>query len=137
MIGSFKLKKLAEFSAAHSIKGAGKCEKKHGHNWEAIIEIDFHGELDYRGFIVDVAEIKKCATKYDHDDLDLYFEYASTEHVAQKIAEDVANLCAVSESSGDYYVHVHLDETKYNSADAYAWVVSNVPYEGSLKNLET
>lgn len=117
-----KLKKIVEFSAAHSIKGAGKCENKHGHNWEAVITIDFYGHLDHRGFIVDVADVKKCAFKYDHDDLDKYFEYASTENVAQKIADDVKLLCTDSESTGTFEIHVHLIETKYNSADAYGYV---------------
>lgn len=124
-----KITKVVDFCAAHSIQGAGKCAKKHGHNWEATIEIDFYGDLDERGFIVDVADIKKAAFKYDHDDLDLYFETASTENVAQKIADDVANICADSRSSGSYFIHVHLVETKNNSADAYS---NSVPAEQVL-----
>lgn len=129
LTGSFTLRKNVEFSAAHSIKGAGKCENKHGHNWEAQITIHFAGELDERGFVVDVADVKKCAFKYDHDDLDKYFEFASTENVAAKIAEDVGNLCAAAASSGTYYIEVHLIETKYNSADAVYNVYDNVPSE--------
>lgn len=127
-MNSYGLTKTVDFCAAHSIKGAGKCENKHGHNWEAVIEIDLdHGLLDERGFIVDVAEVKQCAMKYDHDDLDKYFEYPSTENVAQKIADDVAALCKNSGSSGGYSVHVHLIETKHNSADAYAYT-SELPF---------
>lgn len=122
-----KITKHVDFCAAHSIAGAGKCAKKHGHNWEAILEIDFHGELDHRGFIVDVADIKQAAFKYDHDDLDKYFETASTENVAAKIAEDVAQICRESASDGDYFIHVHLIETKNNSADAYTTVVRPQP----------
>src|SRR3954471_34043 len=87
-----KITKIVDFAAAHSIVGAGKCENKHGHNWEATISVELYGDTDYRGFIVDVAELKKCAFKYDHDDLDRYFAYASTENVAQKIADDVAEV---------------------------------------------
>lgn len=117
-----KIVKHVDFSAAHSIAGAGKCANKHGHNWEATITVEFHGYLDSRGFIADVAEIKKAAFKYDHDDLDKYFEVASTEHIANKIAEDVFDICSSARSSGSYRVHVHLVETKNNSAEAYAGV---------------
>lgn len=116
----YKLTKKVDFCAAHSIKGAGKCENKHGHNWEANITIRFHGSLDSRGFIVDVAAIKMAAFKYDHDDLDKYFEFASTENVAKKIAEDVAHICATSEARGEFNIEVHLIETKNNSAYAYS-----------------
>lgn len=118
-----KITKKVDFCAAHSIAGAGKCENKHGHNWEATIEVDFRGKLDSRGFIADVAEIKQAAFRYDHDDLDKYFETASTEVVAQKIADDVLDVLDRAKSEGDYFVHVHLVETKNNSADAYATLV--------------
>lgn len=115
-----RVTKHVDFCAAHSIAGAGKCANKHGHNWEATIEVDFHGKLDSRGFIADVADIKQAAFKYDHDDLDKYFDSASTENVASAIAEDVLEILIESESEGDYFVHVRLVETKNNSADAYA-----------------
>lgn len=121
MVNLMKITKKVDFCAAHSISGAGKCENKHGHNWEAIIEVSFEGKLDKRGFIADVASIKQAAFKYDHDDLDKYFESASTENVAQKIADDVLEICKQSESSGSYFIHVHLVETKNNSADAYQY----------------
>lgn len=123
-----KLTKKVDFCAAHSIKGAGKCENKHGHNWEAHIEVEFYGSLDGRGFIADVAAIKQAAFRYDHDDLDLYFESASTENVAQRIARDVADICKYSDSRGRYYIKVLLIETKNNSATATA-MASNVDSE--------
>lgn len=121
-----RITKRVDFCAAHSIAGAGKCANKHGHNWEALIEVDFLGTLDSRGFIADVADLKKAAFKYDHDDLDKYFTVASTEHVAAKIANDVVDILETEESEGDYFVHVHLIETKNNSADAYSNLVEGV-----------
>lgn len=115
-----KIVKRVDFCAAHSIAGAGKCANKHGHNWEAIITVSFDGHLDKRGFVADVAEIKQAAFKYDHDDLDKYFDSASTENVAAKIAKDVLDICESSDSKGLYYIHVHLVETKNNSAEAWA-----------------
>lgn len=116
----YELSKRVMFCAAHSIKGAGKCENKHGHNWEANITVRSNA-LDERGFIADVAAIKQAAFQYDHDDLDKYFEQPTTELVAQKIAEDTmaivrANLGAVEGLEVD--VLVHLTETENNTATA-------------------
>lgn len=116
-----RLNKKVDFAAAHSINDAGACANKHGHNWHADITISFDGDLDSRGFVADVAEIKQAAYKYDHDDLDKYFTSASTENVAQKIADDVAEICKNSESRGEYKIAVNLIETKNNSAMARAW----------------
>lgn len=115
--------KRVPFSAAHSIQGAGKCANKHGHNWEAIITVD-SPSLDSRGFIADVAAIKQAAFKYDHDDLDKYFESASTENVAQKIADDTLTICHAGQlEDAHFHVEVHLIETENNSARAFAWTL--------------
>lgn len=116
----YEITKRVMFCAAHSIMGAGKCENKHGHNWEATITVQSN-VVDERGFVADVADIKKAAFQYDHDDLDKYFTYASTENVAQKIAEDVLHV--VLESQGpveDRWIKVEVDlvETENNSAVA-------------------
>lgn len=119
MLRSAKITGVAKFSSAHSINEAGKCANKHGHNWVAKIEVGFYGTLNKQGFVADVAEIKKAATKYDHDDLDNYFEWPSTENVAQKIADDVAYICLQGGAVGDFDIHVHVIETENNSADAW------------------
>jgi 6-pyruvoyl-tetrahydropterin synthase len=117
----YELTKRVMFCAAHSIKGAGKCENKHGHNWEATIKVTLvQGELDERGFIVDVGDLKQAAFKYDHDDLDKYFDFASTENVAKKIAEDALEICLQTNPENKYLVDVHLVETENNSATAKA-----------------
>lgn len=115
-----KISKRVVFCAAHSIAGAGKCANKHGHNWEAHIDV-YGTELDERGFIADVADIKQAAFKYDHDDLDKYFEQPSTENVAQEIANDVLRICIKSNPDGKYHVTVHLVETENNSATTEAY----------------
>lgn len=116
----YMVKKTVDFAAAHSIDGAGKCANKHGHNWEATIGVHFWGELDKRGFVADVRDIKDAAYKYDHDDLDKYFDYASTENVAKAIAEDVLMICLAGEARGQFDIVVNLVETKNNSAIAQA-----------------
>lgn len=109
------------FCAAHHLPGAGKCENVHGHNWVAEIEVTLlSGSLDSRGFIVDVADLKKAAFKYDHNDLNIFFEYPSTENVAQKIADDALGICKGSNPGSTFVVNVHLIETENNSAYASA-----------------
>lgn len=117
-----QITKIVDFAAAHSIQGAGKCANKHGHNWEATIQVEtVGGVVDHRaGFIADVADLKKCAFKYDHDDLDNYFEYASTENVAKEIAIDALEVVKEANPRLQVFVRVHLVETKNNSADAVA-----------------
>ena len=117
----YQLTKRVMFCAAHSIKGGGKCENKHGHNWEANIKVTLiNGSLDSRGFIADVGDIKDAAFKYDHDDLDKYFDYPSTENVAKKIAEDALQICVDSNPDSQFLVDVHLIETENNTASAKA-----------------
>lgn len=119
-MGYYRLTKNVDFCAAHSIKGAGKCERKHGHNWEANIEVECN-RLNSFGFIADVAAIKHAAMKYDHDDLDNYFEKPTTEIVCKKIADDALDIVLAEHNrlDADLYVtvKVHLVETKNNSAD--------------------
>ena len=124
MMRDYRVHKRVVFCAAHSIKGAGKCENKHGHNWVATIDVAAN-TVDDRGFISDVRDIKQAAHKYDHDDLDKYFDFPSTENVAAKIADDVlegvlANLKEYWTPDTYASVKVHLVETENNSATAYA-----------------
>lgn len=112
-----KITKRVMFCAAHHISGAGKCERNHGHNWEATITVDCD-TLDERGFIADVADIKNAAFKYDHDDLNNYFEQPTTENVAYQIAVDALSVVLDSQPDAEASVHVHLIETENNSADA-------------------
>lgn len=117
-----KITKHVDFAAAHSIAGAGVCANKHGHNWHACIEVEHvDGEItDERYFLADVRDLKDAAHKYDHDDLDKYFEFASTENVAQKIADDALMICLTANPEAQFVVRVHLIETKNNSANAVA-----------------
>lgn len=113
-----KLTKVVEFCAAHHIPRAGKCSNNHGHNWIATIHVEAD-MLDSRGFIADVADIKQAAFKYDHGDLNGWFDSPTTENVAQAIADDVLLIC-IDSNRATYRVRVHLQETRNNSAEAQA-----------------
>lgn len=132
-----KITKVVDFAAAHSIKGAGKCENKHGHNWEATIVVTQTGGIltDERGFIADVKDLKTAAFKYDHDDLDKYFEFASTENVALQIAIDALAAVEATNPKIAAKVEVHLVETKNNSADAEVAIL--MPLQSFTQGQET
>lgn len=129
-----EITKRVNFSAAHSIAGAGKCANKHGHNWVAIIKVNCD-TLDSTGFIVDVAKLKKTAFQYDHDDLDNYFEQPTTEIVCQKIANDALEVVLANQPLAKCTVHVHLIETENNSADAIASNVIGTLNEGTFREV--
>lgn len=141
-----RITKVVDFAAAHSIAGAGKCANKHGHNWEATIDVEhIDGPITHEAaFLVDVRDLKNAAYKYDHDDLDKYFEWASTENVAQQIADDALALCIEANPEATFYVTVNLIETKNNSAITTASNVEfgtmngfrEVGFEGAANNTD-
>jgi 6-pyruvoyltetrahydropterin/6-carboxytetrahydropterin synthase len=60
MSGSYILKVLIDFSAAHSLRGyVGDCARIHGHNWKIEAEIKTAG-LNEIGIAVDFKEIRKA-----------------------------------------------------------------------------
>lgn len=121
-----RVTKRVVFAAAHHLDGLGKCENLHGHNWQADIEVTMmDGELK-NGIVVDVAALKQAAFKYDHDNLDKYFEFPSTENVAHAIAEDALRICTDYNPDATFSVTVHLIETENNSAYSSA---TNFSYE--------
>lgn len=70
MAGSYLLKVLVEFSAAHALRGyVGDCARLHGHNWKIEAEIKTMGVNDI-GIAVDFKDIrhvmKEIADTLDH-----------------------------------------------------------------------
>ena len=55
------------FSAAHFITFNGICERLHGHNWRAAVEID--GPLDDSHYVFDFIALRDC-TREITDELD-------------------------------------------------------------------
>jgi 6-pyruvoyl-tetrahydropterin synthase len=120
-VNQTRIEKRVQFAAAHHLPGVPKCCNNHGHNWVANITVEqTHGELDEHGFIVDVGELKLAAYKYDHNDLNIFFEMPSTENVAQKIADDALAICVKNNPQATFIVSVHLIETENNSATCSA-----------------
>lgn len=70
MSGSYLLKVLIDFSAAHALRGyVGDCARVHGHNWKIEAEIKTSG-VNEIGIAVDFKEIRRAmeniAGRLDH-----------------------------------------------------------------------
>nr|VFJ44484.1 MAG: 6-pyruvoyltetrahydropterin/6-carboxytetrahydropterin synthase [Candidatus Kentron sp. DK]VFJ46386.1 MAG: 6-pyruvoyltetrahydropterin/6-carboxytetrahydropterin synthase [Candidatus Kentron sp. DK] len=60
MAGTYTLKVITDFSAAHSLRGyPGQCRRLHGHNWKVEVEV-IATSLDQCGMGVDFKVIKEA-----------------------------------------------------------------------------
>lgn len=100
-MGKYTLVKHFWMSCAHSVKGAGKCERVHGHNYK--ITFCVHGStLDQNQMLIDFREVKHAIEKrYDHYYLNDFPEFdleqggatPSTEKVAEVFYLQIKELC--------------------------------------------
>lgn len=87
----------AHFDAAHYLpQHEGKCRGLHGHRWQTRIEIVLENTppallqlLGEDGMIVDFGDLKEAIQKYDHQDLNTFFENPTAEVVALSILAEV------------------------------------------------
>ncbi|QQR55617.1 6-carboxytetrahydropterin synthase QueD [Candidatus Peregrinibacteria bacterium] len=81
------------FDAAHFLtKYHGKCERLHGHTYRLRVTVE--GPVREDGMVMDFVDLKKCVKdkvidRYDHQNLNDFFENPSAELVAKKIWEDL------------------------------------------------
>lgn len=82
------------FDAAHFLtKYQGKCERLHGHTYRLRVTVE--GPVGDDGMVMDFVELKrlvkeKVIDRYDHQNLNDFFENPSAELVAMKIWEDLS-----------------------------------------------
>lgn len=90
------------FDAAHFLtKYHGKCENLHGHTYRLRVTVE--GEIQEDGMVVDFLEVKalvkeKILGKFDHRNLNDFFENPTAEFVAKYIWDELKpalNLCEV------------------------------------------
>lgn len=109
-------------SCAHSVKGAGKCERIHGHNYKVIFCIQGN-ELNEQHMLIDFREIKHLIEKkYDHHHLNDFPEFdpnqggfiPSTERVAEVFFYEIKKLCEVKTNLPKLcWVEVHETNEAY------------------------
>ncbi len=87
------LSKDFTFDAAHFLtKYHGKCERLHGHTYKLRVTVE--GPVGEDGMVMDFKELKnlvkeKVIDRYDHQNLNDFFENPSAELVAMKIWDDL------------------------------------------------
>lgn len=104
-----------EFEACHHLpenKIYGKCSNLHGHRYELVVYVS--GEVTTYGWIANFSEIKEIVNsevinKYDHADLNAYFEISTAENIAIRIFTQLEKAFA---KRGLHLEKVKLYETK-------------------------
>lgn len=115
-----KIGKHFDFESAHQLKGSiyGKCQNLHGHRYHLVIEVE--GDVDKFGWVCDFAELddiarKSVIDKFDHKDLNDFFEVPTVENIAKFIFETFEG-----ELEGKSYQLSKI--LLYETADSYAEV---------------
>jgi 6-pyruvoyltetrahydropterin/6-carboxytetrahydropterin synthase len=94
-----------QFSAAHFLtKYHGKCERMHGHNYRLQVTVD--GKVQSNGMVVDFVILKKIVKdrilqKYDHRNLNDFFENPTAENVAISIWDELVDLPSLLQAELD------------------------------------
>jgi 6-pyruvoyltetrahydropterin/6-carboxytetrahydropterin synthase len=122
-VGKYTLVKYFWMSCAHSVKGAGKCERVHGHNYKVTFCVE-GAVLDENQMLIDFREVKHAIEKrYDHHFLNDFAEFdpeqggatPSTEKVAEVFFQQIKALCTKKENA-PLLKWVEVEETN----EAYA-----------------
>lgn len=88
------LSKEFSFDSAHFLtKYHGKCERLHGHTYR--LRVTAQGPVQDDGMVMDFKELKhlvkeKVIDRYDHQNLNDFFENPSAENVVMQIWKDLA-----------------------------------------------
>ncbi len=86
-----KVSKVFYFDAAHRVKEhAGKCKNLHGHTYKLVVTLE--GKVA-SGMVMDFDEVKKIVNpiveRYDHADLNEYFDTPTVENIARSIYDEI------------------------------------------------
>jgi len=89
------------FDSAHFLTDYhGKCERMHGHTYKLRVTVE--GEVQANGLVMDFVDLKRIVMervidKYDHQNLNDFFENPSAENMVIKFWEDLADLSGLYE----------------------------------------
>ncbi|MBU0982106.1 6-carboxytetrahydropterin synthase QueD [Patescibacteria group bacterium] len=82
------------FDSAHFLTDyKGKCERLHGHTYKLRVTVE--GEIGSNGLVMDFVDLKglvkeRILEKYDHQNLNDFFENPSAENMAVKFWEELS-----------------------------------------------
>lgn len=86
------------FDSAHFLTNYhGKCENLHGHTYRLRVTVE--GPVQKDGMVMDFKELKELVKervidRYDHQNLNDFFENPTAELIAMKIWDDLKDLSA-------------------------------------------
>jgi len=113
MSAKYTLKVVADFAAAHTLRGyPGACSRMHGHNWKVEAEV-IATELNEIGMAIDFKEIKQevraIAKQLDHhylNDLNAFQEINPTaENIARYFYVELSR--RLNKADGDFDTNRH------------------------------
>lgn len=91
-VRTMTVRTMDTFDAAHSLPNMGKCAEVHGHTWTVEIEVSADPEYAKDGILVDFSHLKHFIRRYDHKNLNDFFEFPSAENIAQKVLDDIEEM---------------------------------------------
>ena len=82
------------FDSAHHLPGHPTCGTPHGHTFR--VETRVSGKsLQPNMMLVDFQDVKGTWKKYDHRDLNAFFEYPTAENIARTIFEELDKIPSI------------------------------------------
>jgi len=92
-----KISKTMTFEACHKLPDEecyGACRNLHGHSY--VVEVIIEGSVNEKGWVMNFKDLKavmkKCIyNKYDHSDLNAYFEIPTAELMVNHILNELAD----------------------------------------------
>lgn len=109
------------FEAAHHLpEHQGKCKNLHGHRWEGEVSISCAEKDLIQGMVMDFSDLKRMLNlliveKYDHTDLNSFYETPTCENIAREIFTNVGFHLERGKYSHITLEYVRLYETPGNS----------------------
>jgi len=112
-----------EFEASHKLPDKniyGKCKNQHGHTYKLTVE--FSGEVTNDGWVCNFSELKEAVNKvvierYDHANLNDYFDLPTAENILKRIYSDLEKAI----QGKPYKLH---SLTLYETSNSYAKITS-------------
>lgn len=97
-----------EIHAAHqlALPYPSPCNNVHGHTYQ--IKVTLCGPLDDNGMVIDFALVKTAIRRYDHQNLNDFFQPSTAERFAMVLRDALLILCADSDA---FVVEVAVSET--------------------------
>lgn len=87
------IKKRMEIAGSHCLKldYESKCQNLHGHNWIITVYCKSK-ELNHNGMVMDFTKVKELVMKFDHANLNDFFNFNPTaENMAKYLCDSIPN----------------------------------------------